>query len=374
MHPHPTMPHTQQDDPAAPYSQVPLPAEVYAFVHNPAYLTDGEDCEIEHQDIYRGPPPPTPRPPRSPSPVPSSSPSSSSSSSSSTVSVFGGRLGAISAGVEHAISRWARAWMSTSSLSSSSSSASVTTQSKSQTTRLRRRRPRSIATLHNARSEREVAARIRAREDLRNIPRGFVLYTPRLPIVGARSQAAAERRAARAARQDPILRTTSLDEMTARLSAVLRERTKARRVRTITERTEPSLSRPFPPAVTGPPVSRPRSLPIQDYMLSDERAVARPPQNTVVGSSTSAQAKGKDKGKAKESSFVPVPTGPPAVPASSPPLVKLVPTRVPQAWWLDVTSPTWEDMCAIGKVSSNCRPDELTKTHGSIGSFYICIR
>ena len=42
-----------------------------------------------------------------------------------------------------------------------------------------------------------MAARIRAREDLRTIPRTFVLYAPTLPIVGARSQASAERKAAR---------------------------------------------------------------------------------------------------------------------------------------------------------------------------------
>ncbi|KAI0756922.1 hypothetical protein C8Q80DRAFT_1333657 [Daedaleopsis nitida] len=334
------MPH--QDDPGYFFQSHP-PAEVYGFVENPADLTDGEDSEGEGHDIYRGAPPTT-APPRSPSPAASTS--SSSSSSSSSLSGFGGRLGAISAGVEHAISRWARAWMSSSSLSTSSassSSASVVTQSKSQITRRRKRRPRSIATLHNARSELEIAARIRAREDLRNVPRSFVLYAPRLPIVNARSQAAAERRAARAALQDPILRTTSLDEATARLNAVLRERAKARRVRV-----EPSLSRPLPPPIApSPPPSRSFSPLHHDYMLSDGENVARHTM-TVAGSSTRTLGKGKQKAPVVE---VEIPRTTPASPSSSPPpVIKLEHQRVPKAWWLDVTSPTWEDMCAIGKL------------------------
>lgn len=337
--------HNQQDGEPGPFFPVPPPAEVYGYVQNPAELTDGSGDEDEEHDIYRGTPP---TPPRSPSPMPSSS-SSTSSSSSSSLSVFGGRLGAISAGVENAISRWARAWMSSSTLSSSSSSSvSVASQSKSHTTRRRKRRPRSIATIHNARSEREVAARIRAREDLRTIPRGFVLYTPKLPIVGARSQAAAERKAARAALQDPILRSTSLEVITSRLNTVLRERAKARRVRMEHPQTQTQV-RATPPTVTVSPPSRPLSPLHQDYMLSDASNVAR--SSPSIPGYGPRRMDGRD-GKGKHrASTVQISQSPVVVPSvSPPPSITVEPQRAPKAWWLDVTSPTWEDMCAIGKV------------------------
>ncbi|KAI0724624.1 hypothetical protein C8T65DRAFT_599267 [Cerioporus squamosus] len=335
------MPHHQQDSEPVSFFQVSPPAEVYGYVQNPADFTDDSGDEDGDHDIYRGTPP---TPPRSPSPMSSSS--STSSSSSSSVSIFGGRLGAISAGVENAISRWARAWMSSSSLSSSSSSsASVATQAKSHTTRRRKRRPRSIATLHNARSEREVAARIRAREDLRTIPRGFVLYAPKRPIAGAKSQAAADRKAARAALQDPILRSTSLDVVMNRLNAVLRESAKARRVRTEPAQTQPQ-ARSTPPTIALSPHSRPLSPLHQDYMLSDESDVARSTPSIPGHGAQRKDGKGKQR-----ASVVQLPQSPPVVPvASPPPQIALEPQRAPKAWWLDVSSPTWEDMCAIGKL------------------------
>ncbi|KAI8990503.1 hypothetical protein BD414DRAFT_483861 [Trametes punicea] len=305
----------QQDEPTS-YFQMPPAAEVYGYVHNP----DGTDSEGEEHDIYRGGRRPSP-PPRSPSPSPSSETSSSSSS------IFGGRLGAISAGVEHAISRWARAWASSSTLSSStSSSASVISLTKSQTTRRRRRRPRSLATIHNARSEREVAARIKAREDLRNIPRDFVLYTPTPSDPTERIIPGQTRK--RPPPREPVFRTTSLEEVTSRLSAVLKERGRARRLRM--EPVSPIASRPLSPH--------------HDYMLSDESDVARPSPSLPMRSSI--QAKGKHKVPASRSahSF-------PAVSTTKNQLSgRITTSRVPKAWWLDVSSPTWEDMCTIGKL------------------------
>ena len=93
-----------------------LPTRTLTF----EYDDDDED------DIYRGEPPQPPSPPRSPRPDSVSSSSSSTSSSSSSSSVFGGRLGAISGIVERAISHWARAWNSSSSLSDTSSTTSST--------------------------------------------------------------------------------------------------------------------------------------------------------------------------------------------------------------------------------------------------------
>ncbi|KAH9858127.1 hypothetical protein C2E23DRAFT_718900 [Lenzites betulinus] len=308
----------QQDEPGS--FPLPPPPELYGYVENPAALHDGSDSEDENQDIYRGPPP---EQPRSPSPSPSTETSSSSSSGGS---VFGGRLGAISAGVEHAISRWARAWMSSSSLSSSSSSsssASIITFAKSQTTRRRKRRPRSLATLHNARSEREVAARIRAREDLRNVPRGFVLYTPTPATAGP------ERGRRRDAPHEPVFRTMSLPEVTTRLNGVLKERTKARRNRT--EHISPAPSRPLSP-------------PYNDYMLSDGSSVAKSTPGLPVPP-LSRDAKGKQRAPTphNELNMSGASTTKSQLPGS-------LNSPVPKAWWLDVSSPTWEDMCAIGKL------------------------
>nr|VWO96713.1 Magnesium transporter ALR2 [Ganoderma boninense] len=332
-----------QDEPGSSV-QPPHNAQVYGHVPNPAHLTDGSNSEHEDQDIYRGIPPAF-VPPRTPSPAPTTS----SSSSTSSASVFRGRLGAISAGVEHAISRWARAWLSSSSLSSASSTsyASSVSHGKSQTTRRRKRRPRSIATtIHNAKSEQEIAARIRARQDLRTIPRDFVFYTPKLVPATAKSQAAAERRAARIAlvNQDPILRTTDLDEVTARLNVVLRERAKAHRVRSDPL---PSASSTGSMPSSSPPF-RAVSHPLQDYMLSDESAVARSTPTLPTSSSTSQKKEKEGKGKQR----------PPFIEASSstmlpPPkttTIQLEPQRVAKAWWLDVSSPSWEDMCQIGKL------------------------
>ncbi|KAI0778255.1 hypothetical protein BD413DRAFT_704623 [Trametes elegans] len=307
------------------YFEVHPPAEVYGYVHNPEDFTNRSDSEDENQDIYRGERPPSPR-----SPSPSSS-SRTSSSSSSSSSVFGGRLGAISAGVEHAISRWARAWTSSSSLSSStSSSASVITLTKSQAARRRRRRPRSLATIHNARSEREVAARIRAREDLRNIPRGFVLYTPTPVHASGKSEGAPTRGRRRQVPHEPVFRTTSLPEVTSRLNGVLRERARARRPRT--EPVSPAPSRPLSPLHHA-------------YMMGEDSDVARPSSGLPMSGSPRKEGKGKQRAPMPHSvqSF-------PGVSTTKSQLSGSPTSRMPKAWWLDVSSPTWEDMCAIGKL------------------------
>lgn len=336
-----------QDEPGSSL-QLPQPAQVYHYVQNPADPTGDSDSEHEDHDIYRGTPP-TCVSPRTPSPAPTTS----SSSSTSSASVFRGRLGAISTGVEHAISRWARAWLSSSSVSSLSSPTSYSSSvshGKSQTIRRRKRRPRSVATtIHNARSEREIAARVRARQDLRTISRRFVFYAPKLVPATAKSHAAAERRAARIAlvNQDPIFRTTDLEEVTARLNVVLRERAKAHRVRS-----DPLPSAPSPapvPAPSSSPALRALSVPVQDYMLSNESAVARSTPTVPASSSTSRKEKEKEgKGKQKP----PIIQASTALPPPKTATIQLEPQRVAKAWWLDVSSPSCEDMCQIGKVRS----------------------
>ncbi|TBU35326.1 hypothetical protein BD309DRAFT_989787 [Dichomitus squalens] len=143
-----------------------------------------------------------------------------------------------------------------------------------------------------------------------------------------------------------MLCTTELHEVTARLNVVLRERAKARRVRADPQPSVLSAASLAPTSNASPPL-RPVSLPVHDYMLSDVDAVARPTP-TLPSSSTSRKER-EGKGKQKQP-MVQIPQTPSALPPPKPLTVKLEPQRAPKAWWLDVSSPSWEDMCEIGKL------------------------
>ncbi|GBE77993.1 hypothetical protein BKA93DRAFT_173930 [Sparassis latifolia] len=259
----------------------------------------------DDHDIYRGELSSTPR---------STSPSSASSASSSS-STSGGHLGALTAVVEHAIARWARAWASSSSLetSSSSSDMSMVTMTKSQMARRRRRR-RSIADAHNARSEREVAARIKAREESRHIPRAFDLYVPYpldLPSAGTAADPDGLRKHA--------VHTSSLPLILSHLAATLRENAKARRGRIHTVSPEaPASSR----------------LLLHDYMMPEQSAESHLSFALPDGPTRPRMRKGKRR----------------AATAPAAAMQMTLSSGDETAWWLDVASPTWEDMSAIGKL------------------------
>lgn len=287
-------------------------------------IPDAENDDSD-ADIYRGEPPSPPRTPR-PESVSSQSSSSSSSSSSSGSFVFGGRLGAISQLVEHAISHWSKAWASSSSLTSSSSSSastdSIATRVRSKSSRKRSRRA-SVADLHNAKSEREVAARIRAREQARQAPRDFTLYTP--PSDGPSKVRAGAPLPIGSEEKDGILQTDSLNLIISRLSGALKDNFKSRRALgvaqsapgSVEQSTESTPDFPFSHiSIDATPIPSPRLTPAIDPLRRKAR-------------------KGKHRvGKAG--------------PSSAP---KLVSERdVDKAWWLDVSSPTPQDMRAIGKV------------------------
>jgi magnesium transporter len=167
----------------------------------------------EGSDIYRG---------RTPSPTRPLSPDEevSSRSSLSDSTAGRGRLGALAAVVDRAITRWARRNTSDSSSSSSESSeSSAVTRSR---VRLRKRRP-SIGTLHTVQSERNIAARIKwiqAREEQRQIPREFTLYLPPSFAAGRPPHERMMRR---------ITRTTSLSLILAQLDSTLKTNHKPRR-------------------------------------------------------------------------------------------------------------------------------------------------
>ncbi|KAG5647950.1 hypothetical protein DXG03_006984 [Asterophora parasitica] len=230
---------------------------------------DDDDDDDDEEDIYRGPP------------VRARSVSPSTISTVSSQSLFGGRLGAIAAVVDLAISRWARGNSSGSSTSSSSSSSSSSVSSRSQRGRLRRRR--SATTLRSVHSERDIAAhisRLKAREESRKIPRRFTLYAPPQP-----------KRVKTGSKDQRVNQTSSLPPLLPQLEAALKMATRARRNQT---------RRPLEKARSKRPMMH------QDYMIPS------------AGESSTSTA--------------------------------LQPTKA-KAWYLDVASPTWEDMRTLGKAT-----------------------
>ncbi|KDQ31620.1 cora superfamily [Pleurotus ostreatus PC15] len=274
--------------------------------------------DSDDDDVYRGDHPPFFQPLQSVESLAESS--SSSSSSSSSFSFPGrGRLGAIATVVEHAISRWARRRSSSSSSGSSDSSSStdsIVTLSRSQFSgRRRRHRRRSNANLRSVQSlqsdlvmERTITD-LKAREELRQVPRGFALYLP--PPLRRHSSRAG------VGSVQPVTRTTSLSLITTRLDLALKKTTKEKRRQ-----------------------GRPRvSLPQQGLGVPSA-ARGRRPRGTphAGGPQPSAQRRhGKDRHG--------------QTPGPRNPLTPLVESSSSaKAWWLDVANPDWEDIRAIGRL------------------------
>ncbi|KAJ6575072.1 hypothetical protein B0H19DRAFT_1127021 [Mycena capillaripes] len=243
---------------------------------------DSSSGPWDDSDIFRGEPPP---PPRSPSPSHKSAVSSSSSGS-----YLGGRLGAIAAIVELAISKWAGNESSDSSSSSSSTSDSDARRSR------------------RNKSEHDISSRIsrmQAREESRQIPRQFALYLPpSLASPDANSQR--------------VTHTSDLPSILGQLDTALKRSTKARRQQERDRSPRPELDPP-----------KPRHL---HFMLPD---VVKTPSRAASFTDLAALGEAQRKGKFKEGQ----------VPHST-----NRSTAMPKAWFLDVSSPTWDDMRAIGRL------------------------
>ncbi|TFK77137.1 hypothetical protein BDN72DRAFT_29453 [Pluteus cervinus] len=266
--------------------------------------------ETDHEgDIYRGRLPDRKRHYAS-----STTPSvdSLASSTASSISFLGrGRLGAIAAVVEQAISRWARRNGPSSSTSSIVSLSSEEDDDESIRTRSKVRRLKrrlSVATLQSVRSERDFAAamnRIKAREEARQIPREFTLYLP--PLINPAGQLEHHR----------VIRDASPFSVLDQLGTVL---SKSARLRRNQERQR---------------VHKSRSKDLRVQILLPEgssHAEDEPAQSQSENETLRAGRKGKH--KASYDILKPAPA----------------PTVKPKAWFLDVASPTWEDMRAIGKL------------------------
>ncbi|PCH33689.1 hypothetical protein WOLCODRAFT_112303 [Wolfiporia cocos MD-104 SS10] len=178
----------------------------------------------------------------------------------------------------------------------------------------RRKRRKSLADLHNQRSEREIAARIRAREESKIIPRSFELYVPN-PDSGATVPSSGTD-----ARERHLLQTDSLPLIISKLGAALRSNGRARQTRSVAalaEQRQPLLHHSY---------MMPEELQrMPDASLQQERRRAR---------------KGKRRAGAPQ----------PPVQSFKSPSSGAEADDAGKAWWLDVSSPTWEDMSAIGKL------------------------
>lgn len=271
-------------------------------------------------DIYRG---------EIPAPVPiAESVAAASSISSSSGTFVAGRLGALAAVVDHAITRWARTRRrssststSTSSQSSSSTSlqSSIYTPSRPRQSRRRQRRS-SSANIRSLNSERQVAARLRARQKIRRVDRGFTLYippslNPKIPVNQLSEHLDRP--------QQSISQTTSLPITLDCLEAALKKASRAKKVKG--KQRQQSLGAP------------PLSL-HHDYM-SD--VPTRPASfGDLSALRSSVQGKQKEYFQGTLTPSEPTPGGSHEF------------NRAPKAWWLDVASPTWDDLQTIGKVGT----------------------
>ena len=264
-------------------------------------------------DIYRG------QLEVPPAPVSIAESVAAPSAASSSGSLIAGRLGALAAVVEHAITRWARsrrlASSSASVLSQSSTTSSASSIYAPSRPRLtgRRQRRSSSANARSIHSEREVAARLRARKKIQRVDRGFTLYIPpnSNPEVAATTQIL-----------DTFGRTEqSLHVILDRLEAALKK-TSRRKVKG--KRRQHSLGLP-PFSLHNDFISA--SMPPRPASFTDL---------STLRSSIQGKQRKCSQGTSAHSKSTLGDTH--------------VFNRAPKAWWLDVASPTWDDLQNIGKV------------------------
>ena len=279
--------------------------------------------EEADDDIYRGLPDDQPPPatvissiPQLP-PRPESSASGRSSSSSSSGYSVSGRLGALAAVVENAITRWARRNSSSSSINtatSSSSSVSRSTSVQTKSTKKRRRRPSAD---YNARSERDIRARLRARQETRRTPRGFSLYVP--PQLRPSRTSVSISDPVLQYDEQGVLRTHLLPAVLNRIHHALRLSEKLRQPERHIHKANrtATIDSAVDVIISSPPMTQDRDRRVGK---GKQRDPSRPPREHVPR---------------------PIPEGAVGSEKVSWP-----------SWWLDVSSPTYADMKALGKVPS----------------------
>ncbi|KAJ3833819.1 hypothetical protein F5878DRAFT_387810 [Lentinula raphanica] len=289
----------------------PLPSSITGIDTPPTILDTIENdiSDTDSDDIYRGSPPHS-NPPRSED-------DTSSTSSSSSWSFFNGRLGAFTNLVsilEQAISGWKE-----NESSSSSSRSSINTVTRSQLSRRRKRRE-STLDLKRQQSERDFSTRIsliKAREESRIVPRQFSLYlAPSLRSDNDTSLQETDK--ALSALDQRVICTTSLHIVLSQLDAALKKTTKTRRTR----KDPPSQHSPDLNGTTHQHLMLPENLkaPSRAASFTDLAALRK-----------SKKGKGRDVNEVESES-------------------EMKSGQIHNPWFLDVASPTSDDMRAIGKL------------------------
>lgn len=179
------------------------------------------------------------------------------------------------------------------------------------------------------------------REFSRIVPREFVLFLPPEHSMTPRPPSSTFDGVTLSDEQDRIFRTTSLKLVLAQLGTVLKRNAKTQRpprpAITTTSQKGTSTHTPVPlPSASGKRPNVPNNVPRVAFDV--EPGAARPPRDR-----RSAINHKKAKGKLWEAPrqiFWQAQTHA-GVSESQP------------AWWLDVASPTWDDMRSLGKVSGS---------------------
>jgi magnesium transporter len=180
----------------------------------------------------------------------------------------------------------------------------------------------------------EVHARIRAREEARQAPREFLLYSPRLAEASSQKPKTRARAVDVGSEPPGVLRTTALAGILQELSKSMKTTARSRRSQALSaapahaqdpniraEGTSEGLRFRDFALPTVPPSSDYRPVEIEDARM---RRRGR---------------KGKHRSDAPDN-----------VPSATRMVREPTDADLDRAWWLDVASPTWEDMRAIGKV------------------------
>ena len=244
-------------------------------------------------------------------------------SSSSSLSSSGLPFSNLVHTIERAIGRWARRGGTDGDSSSSSSSSRSSRSSASSRSPTRRRGRRGAPSIQSYTTS--LMTRRHLRDASRIVPREFVLF---LPPGRTTAPSSAFDGATSSNEQDRILRTASLKLVLAQLGTALKQNAK-------TQRPPRAAAVSLPPA-TGKRSNTTSDVPRVAFDVDPGTAYPRDRGSAI----NHKKAKGKLWEAPRQIFWQEQTHAAGGVSGSQP------------AWWLDVASPTWDDMRSLGKVSS----------------------
>lgn len=168
------------------------------------------------------------------------------------------------------------------------------------------------------------------------MPREFLLYSPRLAEVSSQEPKARKRAVDVGSEPPGVLRTTAMPAIIQELSRSMKTTARSRRSQ--------GLSPSPPPPSTSQASSSTQTdgtfdgLKFRDFVLPSEPSTDYRPMELEDARVRRRGRKGKNRGDI------------PVTVSATPRLAREASDHHSKPWWLDVASPTWEDMRAIGKV------------------------